>query len=139
MGAEVNILLSRHTTKSVDQATAHRIRGEWQKLVAALKDKGNAADHEIDDPLGEDGNIAVRMAFFKAEGGGEVLLRKGTPPRDRRYTRLMAQGDTLEKTSYVMKEDGHREFHKRTVQAGDQVTYQNKPESEDQAWIDGLE
>ncbi len=126
-------------TSSVDNTTASRIRAEWEKMTVALKDKGGAADHDIDDPLGEDGKVAVRMAYFRAAGGGEVLIRKGTAPNDRRYTRFRAYGDTVEKTSYLMKENGHTEFHKRKVEAGDKVTYLTAPEAEDQAWLGGLD
>jgi len=126
-------------TSSVDNATASRIRQEWQTVMSALKGKGDAGEHEIQDPLGQDGLIAVRMAFFKAAGGGEVLLRKGSAPQDRRYTRYRAYGDTIEKSSYLIKENGHREFHKRSVEAGDQVTYVTEAQGEDQTWVQGLE
>jgi len=108
-------------------------------MTLALKNRGGAADHDIEDPLGQDGLISVRMAFFKAAGGGEVLLRKGSAPQDRRYTRFRAYGDTIEKTSYLSKENGHTEFHKRKVEPGDKVTYTTAADEQDQAWLDGLE
>ncbi len=128
-----------NSTPTIDNVTADRIRQEWQTLVSALKDNGNAGDQEITDPLGQDGQVAVRLAFFKAAGGGEVLLRKGTAPYDRRYTRFRVYGETLEKTSYLIKENDHREFHKRTVEAGDKVTYVTEPEGDDKGWVSGLE
>ena len=126
-------------TSSQDSSTASRIRQEWTKMTQALKNKGGAADQDIQDPLGQDGPIAVRLAFFKADGGGEVLVRKGLPPQDRRYTRFRAYGDTIEKTSYLKKENGQTEFHKRTVESGDKVTYLTQPEGDDKDWLTGLE
>ena len=126
-------------TSSIDNATASRIRQEWQTMTTALKGKGDAGDHEIQDPLGQEGMVAVRMAYFKAAGGGEVLLRKGKAPQDRRYTRYRAYGDTIEKSSYLMKANGHKEFHKRTVESGDKVTYVTDPQGDDKSWVDGLE
>ena len=122
-------------TTSVDTTTASRIRSEWEKIQTALKD---FAGTEINDPLGEDGMVAVQLKFFKANGGGEVLLRKGTPPGDHRYTRFRAFAETVEKSSYLVKENGQTEFHKRSVAPGDQVTAADEMDSDDRGWAGAL-
>ncbi|MFN8611956.1 MAG: hypothetical protein U0931_30705 [Vulcanimicrobiota bacterium] len=122
-------------TTSVDNSTATRIRSEWDKVHAALKDFSGS---EISDPLGEDGQVTVVMKFFKAAGGGEVVLRKGAAPGDRRYTRFRAYSNTIEKSSFLKKENGTTEFHKRKVEAGDKVTVLDSPEGDDQGWCDSM-
>lgn len=122
-------------TTSVDNSTATRIQSEWDKVHAALKDFSGT---ETSDPLGEDGQITVVMKFFKASGGGEVVLRKGSAPGDRRYTRFKAYGSTIEKSSFLKKENGSTEFHKRKVEAGDKVTASDAPDGDDQAWCNTL-
>lgn len=127
------------STTSTDQATAQRLRGEWDKMRAALKD--HAGDH-AEDPLGEDGQVTIKLKYFKANGGGEVLLLKGDPPADHRYTRFRAWGtsgaDFIEKSSYLVKANGVTEFHKRRVENGDQVFATDVAEGEDKTWIDSL-
>lgn len=127
------------SSTSTDQATAQRLRSEWEKMRAALKDL--AGDQTL-DPLGEDGPVTVKMKYFKANGGGEVLLLKGQPPADHRYTRFRAWGtggaDFVEKTSYLVKANGVTEFHKRRAENGDQVFATDVAEGEDKAWTDGL-
>lgn len=123
----------------VDASTAARIRGEWEKARAALQGKDLK---EINDPLGEDGLVAVKTNSFRHTGGGEVVLVKGAPPADRRYTRFKAYGphgeDTIEKSSYLIKANGATEFHKRRVEMGDKVTHFEEVQPEDQAWIESL-
>lgn len=122
-----------------DSATAQRIQGEWEKVRGALQGQNLT---EVQDPLGNDGLVAVKLSFFKANGGGEAVLCKGAAPADHRYTRFRAYGpngaDTIEKTSYLIKADGTTEFHKRKVQVPDMVTVVDVPESDDEAWMKGL-
>jgi len=124
---------------AADPVVAQRIQGEWDKVRAALQGQNLS---EVQDPLGEDGLLAVKMSFFKANGGGEVLFCKGSAPSDRRYTRFRAFGptglDTVEKTSYLIKADGTTVFHKRRVEAPDTVTVLDFIDAEDEAWIQGL-
>ncbi len=129
-----------NSTTSVDSATAARIRGEWSTVSAAMK---GFTGSEIQDPLGEDGMVTVKTNFFKANGGGEVVLLKGAAPGDHRFTRFRAWGpagnDHIEKSSYLVKENGTTEFHKRRVEAGDQVVAADAMDAEDQAWANGLQ
>lgn len=131
--------MSNAQTPTVDAATAARIRGEWERVKSALEGK-NA--QEVDDPLGEDGRVVVKTSAFRHTGGGEVVLLKGTPPADHRYTRFRAWGahgeDTIEKSSYLVKANGVTEFHKRRVEGGDRVTAFDAVQPEDQSWIDSL-
>ena len=122
-------------TTTVDNSTATRIRSEWDKVHSALKD---FAGSELNDPLGEDGQVTVVSKFFKAAGGGEVVLRKGAAPGDRRYTRFKAYGSTIEKSSYLVKENGVKEFHKRKVEDGDKVTAVDAAEGDDQTWCSSM-
>lgn len=122
-------------TTTVDNSTATRIRSEWTKMEAALKDFSGS---ELTDPLGEDGEVTLVSKFFRHAGGGEVVLRKGSAPGDQRWTRFRVFGDTVEKSSYLLKENGVTEFHKRKVEPGDKVTASEAPDSDDQAWTGGL-
>ncbi|MBN9417608.1 MAG: hypothetical protein J0I12_19315 [Candidatus Eremiobacteraeota bacterium] len=122
-------------TTTVDNSTATRIRSEWDKVQAAVKD---FAGSELNDPLGEDGQVHLVSKFFRHAGGGEVVLRKGSAPGDQRWTRFRAYGDTLEKSSYLLKENGVTEFHKRKVETGDKVTASDAPDADDSTWTGGL-
>lgn len=126
-------------TPVTDSAVAQRIQEEWDKVRAALQGQSLS---EVQDPLGNDGLLSVKMSFFKANGGGEVLLCKGSAPGDRRYTRFRAFGptglDTIEKTSYLIKADGTTVFHKRRVEAPDTVTVLDLIDAEDEAWSQSL-
>jgi hypothetical protein len=122
-----------------DSLTYNRIFEEWNRIREALS--GSTAT-EVDDPLGNDGLVFVQLNFHKANGGGEVVLRKGTAPADHRYTRFRAFGpngsDTVEKTSFLVKADGTTEFHKRRLQNSDEVTVVDVPEADDEAWMASL-
>ena len=126
-------------TTSQDAATAARIRDEWGKVCAALH---GFQGEQIEDPLGEDGSLTVKLKFFKANGGGEVLFLKGAAPADHRFTRFRAWGasgsDFIEKSSYLVKANGSTEFHKRRVESGDQVVSQDEMSEEDRSWAQGL-
>ncbi|MBT9589031.1 hypothetical protein IV102_37200 [bacterium] len=123
-----------------DAATAARIRDEWSKVSAALK---SFSGDTLEDPLGEDGQLTVKLKYFKATGGGEVLFVKGAAPADHRYTRFRAWGatgtDFIEKSSYLVKANGVTEFHKRRVENGDHVVTVHEMEGEDQAWASALQ
>lgn len=131
--------MQNQPTSSVDSATADRLRTEWQKVSSALQGQ---QIQQIEDPLGEDGQVAVKLSFFKANGGGEVLFLKGDPSEDHRYTRFRAWGangsDFIEKSSYLVKKNGVKEFHKRRLEPGDQVVVSDSMDSDDQAWANGL-
>lgn len=122
-------------TTTVDNSTATRIRSEWSKMEAALKDFSGS---ELSDPLGEDGQVTLVSKFFRHSGGGEIVVRKGSAPGDQRWTRFRVFGDTVEKSSYLLKQNGVTEFHKRKVETGDKVTASEAPDSDDQAWTGGL-
>jgi hypothetical protein len=128
------------STPTQDTATATRIRDEWSKVSAALN--GFSGD-TVEDPLGEDGRLTVKLNYFKANGGGEVLFLKGAAPADHRYTRFRAWGPSgtefIEKSSYLVKANGVTEFHKRRVENGDHVVTVHELEGEDQAWANGLQ
>ncbi len=119
---------------TVDAATASRIRGEWEKVKTAVEGR-NLRD--VNDPLGEDGVVVVKTNAFRKAGGGEVVFLKGTPPEDHRYTRFRAYGNTIEKSSYLVKANGATEFHKRSVE-GDNVTHVDSVQPDDKSWIDSL-
>lgn len=121
-------------TPIVDAATAARIRDEWQKVERGLKGRDL---EEVNDPLGDDGVVAVLTNSFRKAGGGEVVLRKGQAPDDHRYTKFRAYGDVVEKSSYLVKANGSTEFHRRTVE-GDKVIHVDEIQPEDQTWIDSL-
>jgi len=127
-------------TPTHDSATANRLRDEWNNVKAALNDFSGS---EIEDPLGADGMVTVKLKFFKANGGGEVLFLKGIPPEDHRYTRFRAWGATgtefLEKSSYLIKANGVTEFHKRRLENGDQIVASDSMDEEDKAWAAGLQ
>ena len=123
-------------TTTVDNSTAARIRSEWDKMQAVLKDFSGT---ELSDPLGEDGQVSLVSKFFRHAGGGEVVVRKGAAPGDQRWTRFRAYGDTVEKSSYLLKANGANEFHKRKVEPGDKVTASEAPDGDDQTWVSGLQ
>ena len=125
---------------NTDSQTAARLRDEFAKVRAALQ--GNTLI-TIPDPLGEDGEVTVLTNTWRqATGAGEVSWLVGDPAGDHRYVRFRSWGpqgtDFLEKTSFLKKENGHIEFHKRRVEPGDKVTYLTQAEPDDQGWLDGL-
>lgn len=126
-------------SSGVDSATAQRLRGEWQQVRQALQGQ---QVQQVEDPLGQDGTLTVKMSFFKQNGGGEVLFLKGEAPGDHRYTRFRAWGpngaDFIEKSSYLVKENGHKEFHKRRLELSDNVSVVHEMDGEDQAWASAL-
>lgn len=127
--------MSNPTITTGDSETANRIRGEWEKVKASVQ--GSSAT-EIEDPLGADGTLAIVLNSFRHTGAGEVTFRKGTVGEDHRYTRFRAYGpngsDIVEKSSYLVRADGVKEFHKRKVEAGDKVTATDELDADDQAW-----
>ena len=131
--------MSDATTSGVDAATANRIRGEWETVKGACQ---TAQPGPIQDPLGQDGEVELTMAYFRNTGAGEVVFRKGSAPADRRYTRFRTWGasgsDFIEKSSYLVKENGTTEFHKRRVEPGDNVVAIHELDGEDQGWANGL-
>ncbi len=124
---------------STDARTAERLRDEFNRVRDTLKGQNVT---EIRDPLGVDDVIEVKLNFFKANGGGEVLFLKDNGKGDRRYTRFRSWGaggtDYIEKTSYLVKANGSTEFHRKRVEPGDVVSVIESPEGEDNEWIAGL-
>ena len=99
--------MSQQSSEGVDAELASRLRGEWEKVKSAIQ--GNSAT-VVDDPLGEDGTVTVKLNSFRQTGAGEVCLLKGTPPADHRYTRFRTWGasgsDFIEKSSYLVRANG---------------------------------
>jgi hypothetical protein len=126
-------------SSGVDTQTAQRLRSEWEQVKSALNGQ---QVQQIEDPLGEDGTLNVQMSFFKHNGGGEVLFRKGDTTGDHRYTRFRAWGpngaDFIEKSSYLVKANGHKEFHKRRLELSDTVVVTHEMDGEDAAWASSL-
>lgn len=124
---------------AVDNDTATRIRGEWEKVKAAVQGQSESA---INDPLGQDGVVSVVANSFRATGAGDVTFLKGDAGADRRYTRFRTWGPTgsenVEKTSLLISASGAKEFHKRRVEAGELVTVFDGMEEEDEAWAGTL-
>lgn len=122
-----------------EEGTDQRLRDEWNKVKSAMQ--GQTVT-QVEDPLGEDGTVDVKMNFFKANGGGEVLFLKGDPSGDHRYTRFRAYGpngaDNVEKSSYLVKANGVKEFHKRKVDASGQVAVAHEMDGDDTAWATAL-
>ena len=126
-------------SSAIDPQTATRLREEWEQVKAATQ--GSTAT-EISDPVGQDGQVTLKLSAFRATGAGEVVLLKGAPPADHRYTRFRAWGpngsDFIEKSSYLVKENGHKEFHRRRLEPGDNVVTTHEPDGDDQSWISTL-
>jgi len=124
---------------STDVRTAERLRDEFSKVRDALRGQNVTA---VNDPLGVDGIVEVKMNFFKANGGGEVVLLKDNGKGDLRYTRFRSWGaggtDYVEKSSYLIKASGSTEFHKKRAEPGDVVAVIESPEGDDDSWIAGL-
>ena len=124
---------------AVDSDTANRIRGEWDKVKAAVQGKSETS---LDDPLGQDGTVDVVANNFRPTGAGDVTLSKGEADSDRRYTRFRSWGPTgtesVEKSSLLISASGAKEFHKRRVEAGDTVTIFDEMEGDDEAWAGTL-
>jgi len=124
---------------STDVRTAERLRDEFSKVRDALRGQNVTA---VNDPLGVDGIVEVKMNFFKANGGGEVVLLKDNGKGDLRYTRFRSWGaggtDYVEKSSYLIKANGNTEFHKKRAEPGDVVAVIESPEGDDDSWIAGL-
>jgi hypothetical protein len=124
---------------STDVRTAERLRDEFSKVRDALRGQNVTA---VNDPLGVDGIVEVKMNFFKANGGGEVVLLKDNGKGDLRYTRFRSWGaggmDFVEKSSYLIKANGSTEFHKKRAEPGDVVAVIESPEGDDDSWIAGL-
>jgi len=124
---------------STDARTAERLRDEFNRVRDALKGQQVTA---VQDPLGVDGLVEVKLNFFKANGGGEVVFFKENEKGDRRYTRFRSWGaggtDYVEKSSYLVKANGSTEFHRKRAEPGDVVAVVDSPEGEDNEWIAGL-
>ena len=122
-----------------DPTTAARLRDEFDRVRAATQGKTVST---IPDPLGHDGEVTVTTNSWRHTGAGEVQWLVGDEGVDRRYVRFRTWGpngtDYIEKISYLKKENGHTEFHKRTVEPGDKVTYTTLAEAEDAGWVQGL-
>lgn len=123
---------------NVDSETAKRLREEWTKV----KSLQGVTATEVEDPLGKDGIVTVVSNGFRHTGAGEVTLRKGNPPEDHRYTRFRSWGpngdDFIEKTSYLVKKNGEREFHKRRAEPNDVVFVADAMDNDDQVWTHSL-
>jgi|GEM_PF-2949951 len=123
----------------VDVRTAERLRDEFNNVRDSLRGQKVTS---VNDPLGVDGIVEVKVNFFKANGGGEVLFLKDNGKGDLRYTRFRSWGtggtDYIEKTSYLIKANGTTEFHKKRMEPGDMVAVIESPEGEDESWIAGL-
>jgi hypothetical protein len=121
-----------------DSQTAERLRSEFKTVHDAL-----SADSapEVQDPLGQDGTVQVVTRSFRNTGGGEMVFLKTGDDGAKRWTRFRSWGpsgtDFIEKSSYLLS-GGKGEFHKRKLEAGDNVTVFDAPDSEDQGWVGGL-
>lgn len=122
-----------------DQHAAQRLREEFRTVREALQRDGAET---VPDPLGSGDRLRVQLRSFKANGGGELVLLKEGEEGEKRWTRYRAWGargtDYVEKTSYLVKPNGHTDFHKRTVDPQQAVAYVQKPEDLDQGWLQGL-
>lgn len=122
-----------------DAATAARLRAEFDKVRAATQGQTVST---IQDPLGADGEVTVTLNSWRHTGAGEVQWLVGDVGGDRRYVRFRSWGpngtDFIEKSSYLKKENGHTEFHKRTISPGDAVAYTQQAEGDDAGWVQGL-
>ena len=131
--------MSNPATSGVDIEAASRLRAEWEHVKSALQ--GSSAS-EVEDPLGQDGTLTVKLNSFRHNGAGEVIFLKGTPPADHRYTRFRTWGATgsefIEKSSYLVKESGYTEFHKKRAEPGENVVVVHEMDGEDQAWAQTL-
>lgn len=132
--------MSQAPTSGVDNATAQRLRDEWTQVKSACQ--GLEAGIMLSDPLGQDGEIHLKASMFRHTGAGEVVFLKGAPPADHRYTRFRTWGPTgteyIEKSSYLVKENGTTEFHKRRVEPGDNVVAVHEMDGDDSGWAQAL-
>lgn len=122
-----------------DAATAARLRGEFEKVRAATQGQTVST---IQDPLGEDGEVTVTTNSWRQTGAGEVQWLVGDVGADRRYVKFRSWGpngtEFIEKSVYLKKENGHTEFHKRTLSPGDEVAYTQEAAGDDAGWVGGL-
>ena len=125
---------------AVDTSIANRLKDEMAKIKEVLENYG---DSHVEDPLGVDGVVKVERNSFRITGAGDVILLKENDQGDRRFTRFRSWGpmgdDYVEKTSYLIKNNGTTKFFKKRVEPGDEIISLSEPEDSDIEWIDGID
>ncbi|MCD4783285.1 MAG: hypothetical protein K8T10_05555 [Candidatus Eremiobacteraeota bacterium] len=125
--------------QAIDTETANRLRDEFLRVREALQGMEVAS---IEDPLGSGDEIEVVMNYFRASGAGDVTMKKTNEKGDKRFTRFRTWGadgmDYVEKSSYLVKANGVKEFAKKRAEPGDSIHVAHEADSDDEAWISKL-